>query len=425
MPSSAAAERAPAVRHAHRGTPAIQRMVEYAPSSGGLALWVAHRDVDTADEPLVTDGRTVFYAPAFDALPLPQQTGRVAHAVLHVALRHAARYLDLQRRLGDVDLRLFNLCADVIVDSALGHLAWLQLSPQAVPLDRFLAAMLGREQSVEAALLEWDVERLYLAIDDRRAPRSGSKKQDGPRAAAARVMAASGHADLQPGEPGQEAPEAQAEAAREWAERIVRGHAGDGALSMLRTLLADLPRTRTPWEQVLRTQLARGLSPRPELSWSRPSRSYLARQGRCGPGRRMPFEPGVLPARKVPRLVLVVDLSGSVDDTLLQRFAREVQAITRRLESALTLVLGDDRVRQVQHFEPGRCDLSALAVSGGGGTDFSPLLEEAARHDPDLIVVLTDLDGPARHRPRAPVLWAVPEAAAAAVPPFGRQLVLA
>ena len=32
----------------------------------------------------------------------------------------------------------------------------------------------------------------------------------------------------------------------------------------------------------------------------------------------------------------------------------------------------------------------------GGGTDFTPLLEEAARHRPDLTVVLTDLEGPAR-----------------------------
>ena len=41
-----------------------------------------------------------------------------------------------------------------------------------------------------------------------------------------------------------------------------------------------------------------------------------------------------------------------------------------------------------------------------------------------LAVVLTDLDGPTRYRPRSPVLWAVPEAHAHAVPPFGRMLVL-
>ena len=38
--------------------------------------------------------------------------------------------------------------------------------------------------------------------------------------------------------------------------------------------------------------------------------------------------------------------------------------------------------------------------------------------------MLPDLQGPARQRPRAPVLWAVPEAHAAALQPFGRKLVL-
>ena len=39
-------------------------------------------------------------------------------------------------------------------------------------------------------------------------------------------------------------------------------------------------------------------------------------------------------------------------------------------------------------------------------------------------VVLTDLQGPARHRPAWPVLWAVPEEQREARAPFGRLLVL-
>jgi predicted metal-dependent peptidase len=56
-------------------------------------------------------------------------------------------------------------------------------------------------------------------------------------------------------------------------------------------------------------------------------------------------------------------------------------------------------VQHVQRFEPGRCDLRDISFTGGGGTDFTPLLEEADRHAPDITVVLTDLEGPARHRP--------------------------
>ena len=65
-----------------------------------------------------------------------------------------------------------------------------------------------------------------------------------------------------------------------------------------------------------------------------------------------------------------------------------------------------------------------MVFEGGGGTDFTPLLQEADRHRPDIGVVLTDLQGPALYRPRWPVVWAVPQAHAGAVAPYGRKLVL-
>ena len=423
-------------RDGHRGTRAIQRMVEFAPSTGGLALRAGHRDLpaDTPAPPIATDGDTIFYGAAFERLPLDAQTGLVAHEVLHVALRHPQRLLALQGLLGDVDPRLFNLCADAIVDSTLGHLGWLTLPASSVGLDGLLVTVLGIAQPVEASLLEWDVERLYRRIDDRAAAKPGdgggprgarpaaSRREDGPHAARARALAPDAPLDLLPAAGDAQRPEHETQQSRDWQERVLRAHAGDGAFSMLRTLVADLPRPRTPWEQVLRARLARGLSPRPGLSWSRPARSYIATQGRGGPHRRMPWEPGRAPSRKVPRLAVIVDVSGSIDDGLMLRFAREIASIARRLEAGGVLVVGDDRVRRVAQFEPGRADLADIAFHGGGGTDFTPLLEEADRHRPDIGVVLTDLEGPAAFRPGWPVVWAVPPGRATPIAPFGRLL---
>jgi predicted metal-dependent peptidase len=425
----------------HRGTRAIQRMVEFAPSTGGLALWVRHEDVPlqhagsslgaasgagvrsrterASATPVSTDGRTIFYAPGFAGLRLDEQVGWVAHEVLHIALRHPQRYLDLCASIGDVDLELFNLCADAIVNSSLCHLTWLKLAPSAVLLDRLLIIIGDARTSLERALLEWDVERLYRALDDR-----PERKRDGPRSARARSLGNGADPDLQPAPGADGAPEMAAERTREWSERVMRAHAGDGEFSMLRTLLADLPRTRTPWEQVLRALLARSLAPKRALSWSRPTRSFIANQGRSGAHRRLPWEPGYTGTKAVPRLVVIVDVSGSIDDRVMQRFAREIEAITRRLEAGLVLIIGDDRVQRVTRFEPGRGDLGEIEFRGGGGTDFTPLLEAADEHRPDITVVLTDLDGPARFEPRWPVLWAIPEAHRGAVAPFGRKLVL-
>ncbi len=416
-----------AAQSSHRGTRAIQRLVEFAPATGGLALWVRHQDMPAsppADALISTDGLTIFYNAGFNTLPVALQAGLVAHQVLHIALRHPRRFLDLQQLLGDVDLPLFNLCADAIVNSTLGHLSWLELPTAAVTLERLLASALGLNQSAEAALLAWDVEQLYRALDDRRAAAQGGARQDGPRAQRARALGDQSLADLLPDASKTGPPEAEAAQAREWRERIVRAHAGDGEFSMLRALIADLPRSRIPWQQVLRTLLARSLAPKPALSWSRPTRSYLANQGRAGPQRRMPWEPGTSASRPTPRLVVIVDVSGSIEEALMARFALEIEAITRRLEAGLLLVIGDNRVQKVARFEPGRSDLRKIVFSGGGGTDFTPLLEEADKHSPDIAVVLTDLQGPARLRPRWPVVWAVPQAFALAEPPFGRVLVL-
>jgi predicted metal-dependent peptidase len=138
----------------------------------------------------------------------------------------------------------------------------------------------------------------------------------------------------------------------------------------------------------------------------------------------LPWTPGFSSLKPSPHLVVIVDVSGSIEDALLDRFAREIEAITRRQEAGLGLIVGDDEVRRVAEFAPGRSDLRNIDFSGGGGTNFTPLLEEADKHRPDVVVVLTDLDGPAHFRPRWPVIWAVPEAYAATVQPFGRKITL-
>jgi predicted metal-dependent peptidase len=438
--------------YVHRGTPAIQRMVEYAPATGSLALWIRHRDVDAAEQAIhaSNDGLTISYAPGFDRLSLPRQTGLVAHQVLHVALRHAPRFVALRRQIGDIDLELFNICADAIVNSALRHLSWLQLHPKAVLLEDLLNKALGIQQDAAGALLEWDVERLYRAIDDRRptassrrgrgrdrrdeqvntasseestdSPRPG-RRIDGVRAARVRSLGRHDTRDLVPNETAED-PESAAQSAREWRERLVRGHAGDGVHSMLRGLLADLPNVKTPWEQLLRTRLARGLSQQRALSWSRPARSYVANQGRMRNGRRMPWEPGWSSSKAVARLAVMIDVSGSIDDELLARFGRELAAITRRQEARAVIIIGDDRVREVVVFEPGRIDLGDIRYPGGGLTDFSPLLAEADGWSPDIGVFFTDLGGPAAYRPSFPVIWAVTEPNAHLEHPFGTRLVL-
>jgi predicted metal-dependent peptidase len=421
----------------HRGTPAIEAMIECAPATGGLALWARHRDVDEAllaawmgcggqVPEVATDGHTLFYAPGFDTRPMAEQIGLVAHATLHLALRHPQRRTALAASLGDIDLALFNTCADALVNSMLAQVDWLRLPAGAVSLEGVLAEALGLRQTAAQALMDWDVERLYRQIDDRQpaSERSGQRVErggealggavlsDGPRAATVRRLGRAQAPDLlSPERTGAStAPDVQAEPelARAWGERLSRAHAGDGSFSMLRPLGLELADRRMPWEHLLRSRVARGLVPQRSLSWSRPSRSWLANRGRTRGGGRMPWEPGWTSARRVSRLVLVVDVSASIDDLLLQRFGAELRAITRRCEADWVLIAGDTEVSEVRRLAPGQAPLLPAGLAGGGGTDFTPLLEAAHRERPDLCLVLTDLDGPLRFDPPWPLLWVVP-----------------
>lgn len=455
----------------HRGTQAVKRLVEYAPASGGLALWMQHRN---ADQPpsranwalggnsnrswiIANDGTTIYYGKAFENLTLAVQTGLVAHQILHVALRHVAREKALRERLGSVDPELYGVCADAIVNSSLSHLQWLELPEGSVTLDKVLLHVMGIDEPVDASLHHWNTETLYRAIDDREWQGSADQsrkaqssreqagedqadagsanhatagaealqaqeQKDGTRSEAARQLAATMIRDLLSNP--DDSPETQAEQTRQWSERLLRAHTSDAEQSLMRQLLADNKTLKTPWEQLLRTRLQRALSQKTDISWSRPTRSWLANQGRTRSGKRLPWQPGLTSTKSSPRLCVMVDVSGSVDDLLMRRFASEIDRIMRTMRTDTYLIIGDEKVTQEHTLKVGVEALRNIEFNGGGGTNFAPIIQAADRLQPDIGIFLTDLDGPAGDEPRWPVLWAIPESAGALKEPFGQLLIL-
>jgi predicted metal-dependent peptidase len=101
----------------------------------------------------------------------------------------------------------------------------------------------------------------------------------------------------------------------------------------------------------------------------------------------------VLPGtrRPVPNVALVVDTSGSVDDTLLARALGEVDGALTGLGvagSSVTVLSCDAAVQTVTRVRTAR----DARLAGGGGTDMRVGIEAAAqlRPKPDVVVVFTD-----------------------------------
>jgi len=140
-------------------------------------------------------------------------------------------------------------------------------------------------------------------------------------------------------------------------------------------------RPRLDWRKLLAAKVrssAAAVAGAADYSYTRP------------PRRRVPHV--VLPSlrRPLPRVAVIVDTSGSVDDDLLALAWTEVHGCLRSLgirRDLLTLYAADTEVHRLTG-PPRR----HVALRGGGGTDMADAITAvlATRPTPDLIVVITD-----------------------------------
>lgn len=425
--------------HSERARPALVRLATDDPALGALALWCAHRDM--ADGPVArTEGITIWYGPGFDRLAPHEQVGLAAHHILHVALRHGPRMGAMAQRLGGAfDEALYGLAADALINEAL-LAARYALPRPAITLREILEQALSVPFGPDA-LADWDVDRLYARLTDpgdgRRSGKGPSGK-DGqsatlsPSDKAHRLAAQVGFApDLARGTPDDESPEG-ADQAAQWRQHLSRaleaGRIAGRGIGQIGHRIADVPQSRTPWEHVLRRLLNRALLGGTSHTYRRPARDWIAAESLArGAGGPVPaFRPGTRRSVDVPRVVLAVDGSGSVEGTLLHRFLTEVTGVARRVRADILLMAFDDDVRWQVRLDPIRWaqQLATLDWPRGGGTDFAPPLQKAQEMGASVAVMLTDLDGPFGTAPRGlPVIWAVRDVTA--TPPFGQVLSLA
>ncbi len=88
------------------------------------------------------------------------------------------------------------------------------------------------------------------------------------------------------------------------------------------------------------------------------------------------------------------------------------------------MIMTDAAVHQITEIDwtEATRELSEIKYTGGGGTDFRPLIAAAAEFSPDALVYLTDLYGDTGDEPDFPVIWATHGVAGNA--PWGEQIKL-
>lgn len=386
--------------HSTRVKAALARLPEVDPAIAALALWCQYRD---GDGPTMTAGEVIVVGPEFPLLPISEQTGVIAHHVLHVALRHSARRMAAQARFrAGFQPMLYDLACDAMVNEALLQAQHALPRPAVRAAD--VVAMLPVADRPDNVLVEWDCDQLYAVMTGRSGGTGGETGEAFQRYAIAQGFAS----DLT----GTDADRAEPEV---WAGRVTQAlQAGQRAGSGIGAILirfGDLPRAVVPWEVKLRRLLATALAQHPVQSQRRPARGWLARDAHARQtGEAQPaFAPALRWERDAVRLVVALDTSSSITDPILAMFAAEAVAIVRRT-GAEAHVLGFDTEVHSRGRLTGVDDLRQCEMRRGGGTDFGPMLAEAQALTPAMTVVLTDLDAPTPAGMAMRLLWAVPTA---------------
>jgi predicted metal-dependent peptidase len=111
------------------------------------------------------------------------------------------------------------------------------------------------------------------------------------------------------------------------------------------------------------------------------------------------------------RIIVAIDTSGSVDETLLSTFLGEVSSMMQQYPNyEIDLITADAKIQSHKVFLPG--ETLEYEVSGGGGTDFRPVFEfiDQEINYPTLLLYFTDGEGtfPNEEAPYD-VLWVMPE----------------
>lgn len=435
--------------------PDLESAIEHLPGLASLALWCRFSDTDDEDTIACTDGSIVFAGAEYEKFDQKARRFICLHEILHVALCHPQRSEELKRRDFDFDPLLLNIAADGIINSSLENMTALETPNNAWTLARLWQTLeesiTEKEKAANAKLPpaspsnvvslnysygassqqrkianltraeftragRWSCEELYyflkaevksranflarlivvyekdsLGGDLMRETGAGNEKTN----SSARAV------DLKRGDA------LTANEKREWQRRLslLRGTMPE----LFQRLAGELPKVETPWELVLRSIVQTAFQEATIADYSRPSRRWLAMERDYGThaGVSLPFSPATRKKRGA-RLAVALDTSGSIDGSLLGRFLAEIAALCEFNQRNLILLVGDATVHEIVEIDwrDAAAELAKMEYTGGGGTNFRPVIEAAAEYEPDALVYLTDLFGDAGDAPDFPVIWA-------------------
>jgi len=443
-----------------RMRPDLETAIEYLPGLASLALWCKFADTD--EETIAyTDGSTIYAGADYEKFEPKERRFICLHEILHIALCHPQRCAELEKRDVQFNPKLLNIAADAIINTSLENLTGLETPKDAWTLSKVWECLEKSEDAKNpqaaankssayysfnvsaqkarkianltkaefSSVNRWSCEGLYYFLKSRchATPEfyAHLAELDARDALAGDLRRKECDAYKTCGtcKPDNPRINEESEEKRNWQQRLslLRGSVPE----LLDRLAMEIPQVETPWEQIFRSIVQTAFQEATHKNYSRPNRRWLAleRDYAAQAGVNLPFAPDSIKKRGT-RLAVALDTSGSIDGELLGRFLAEIAALVAFNQRNLVLIIGDAAVHQIIEIDwtEASDELARIKYTGGGGTDFRPLIKAAAEFEPDALVYLTDLYGETGDVPDFPVIWATFGIAGDA--PWGDQIKL-
>jgi len=343
-----------------------------------------------------TDVRALYYNPEYiGSLSLEQTQFVLAHEALHCALSHFARRQHRIKQRWDIacDLAINPLLIEEGLKPPPGVL--LRSGFEGMMAEEIYSYIQDDEQEQPHDDHLYDQENPAESASGSQPP--GRNTEPGGAGGAGRDESpvASGNTPQPLSETEQQ------QLAVQWRQRLAGAaqqamQTGKLGAAMAR-LVDELLQPRLPWRMLLARYMT--AVARDDYSYMRPSR----REGSA-----------LLPRLKSSQVdvVIVLDTSGSINDTEMCEFITEINAIKGQIRARLTLHACDARL--CEHgpwiYEPWEAFSLPEHIQGRGGTSFTPAFEwlETEGRQPDLLVYFTDAEGEFPVvEPTYPVIWLV------------------
>jgi predicted metal-dependent peptidase len=348
-------------------------------------------EVPTAAVSATGAGVTLWVNPRFfcEEVNAAERIAVLKHEMLHLLFKHPWRDAS---NMPDPDLR--NIAADLVVNQ---FIAPWKLPTGCIELSTFPDAGLEPDQT-----MEWYYNKLRQW-----AKSAGSKGVIVIEGATERFQDQGCDAkwgekggDSDGGDPLQNAGLTSGD----YAESVVRGVVskakaklsgkewGDMPLGVQRMVDLICAPPKLPWKRLLRLFAGRG------------ARTVI-RTTRLKESNRFPGEPGIR-IKRLQKLVVAVDTSGSIGEKELSEFLIEINGISRA-GAEITLIECDCKVHTVNPYKRGKMP----QFKGGGGTDFDPVMQwlrDNRRQAFGGCIYLTDGFAPKPTiDPQCPLLWVI------------------